>query len=153
MAGGLRAALRVSGPNRTRKIIGRVVLAVGVLLTGLTLLAQAATMRDDYSISKHLGRADADVLNVSFERTVVRYTTPDGTVRVPSVGVIYPLRLVEGDRVRVEYDTANPDLVRVAGRDWKLGLLPVGTSLLGMWVVVGGTAYGLLRRKRGAHPE
>lgn len=148
MAGGWRAALRVSGPNRARKIAGRVVLVVGVLLTGLTLLALVATVRDDYSISKHLGRTDADVLNVSYERTVVRYTTPDGTVHVPSVGVIYPLRLAEGDRVRVEYDTANPELVRVAGRDWKLALLPVGTSLLGLWVVAGGAAFWLLRRKR-----
>ncbi|HEY0808130.1 MAG TPA: DUF3592 domain-containing protein, partial [Pseudonocardiaceae bacterium] len=89
----------------------------------------------------------ADVLSVSFNRTAVRFVTPNGRVNIPSNGLLYPIGLAAGERVRVEYDTANTELVRVAGRDARLALLPVGTSLLGCWALLV-PAIWLLRRRR-----
>ncbi len=89
------------------------------------------------AIERHLGQAVAQVESVSFNRTVVRYATPDGRVIIPSQGVLYPAGLNVGDNVKVEYDQSNPELTRVAGRTAVLSLLPVGTFLLAVWVVVG----------------
>jgi hypothetical protein len=38
--------------------------------------------------------------------------------------------------VRIEYDTADPEVARVAGRTAVLALLPVGTFLLAVWAVL-----------------
>ena len=68
-------------------------------------------------------------------------------MNIPANGVVYPVGLAAGERVRVEYDTANTELVRVAGRGWQLAFLPVGTSLLACWALLV-PALWLLRRKR-----
>jgi hypothetical protein len=79
----------------------------------------------------------------------VRFVTPDGTIVIPSTGVLYPTGLAAGDRVRVQYDTQNPELVRVAGRDFRLAFLPVGLSIVICWALVG-PAVWLLRRTPAA---
>ena len=70
-------------------------------------------------------------------------------MHIPQDGVLYPGGLQQGQFVRVEYDTRNPDLVRVAGRGMVLSLLPVAACLAGTWLVLGG-AYWQLRRERPA---
>jgi hypothetical protein len=45
----------------------------------------------------------------------------------------------------VEYDSRNPDLVRVAGRNVMVSLLPVSSSLAVLWAVLL-PVYWLLRR-------
>ncbi|MEV6242895.1 DUF3592 domain-containing protein [Lentzea sp. NPDC051838] len=111
-------------------------LVVGGVLTLMCVLLPLACLRDDMAIERHLGQAVAQVDSVAFNRTVVRYATPDGRVVIPQQGVLYPSGLNVGDNVRVEYDQANPELTRVAGRTWVLSLLPVGTFLLAVWIVI-----------------
>ncbi|CAA9274572.1 MAG: FIG00543979: hypothetical protein, partial [uncultured Actinomycetospora sp.] len=50
--------------------------------------------------------------------------------------------------VRVEYDRTDPELVRVAGRTWTQGLVPVALGLLGLWTVLGPMAWLLARARR-----
>lgn len=119
---------------------------LGCVFSGLCLLALGASWYDDHQIDAHEGHTVADVLSVSFNRTAVRFVTPNGTVNIPSNGLLYPVGLAAGERVQVEYDTANTELVRVAGRDARLGLLPVGTSLLACWALLV-PAIWLLRRR------
>jgi len=126
-----------------------VLLVLGCVFSGLCLLALGSSWYDDQQIDAHQGQAVADVLSVSFYRTAVRFVTPNGTVTIPANGLLYPIGLTAGERVRVEYDTTNTELVRVAGRDARLALLPVGTSLLGCWVLVGPGIWLLRRKPRG----
>lgn len=154
MAKGIRAGWRITGPTRARTLAARVLLAVALAITALVLLAFFAAVRDDYAIDKRTGHAVAEVTDVGYLRTIVRFVTPDGQLHVPVTGVLYPRRLHDGDRVRVEYDKANPDLVRVAGRNWRLGLLPAGTTLAWTWAIAGVGTWLLVRRPRGnTEPE
>lgn len=102
---------------------------VGVLLV-------VASWRDDRAIEAHLGNATAEVVSVAFNRTVIRFGTPDGKVQSPSQGVLYPEGLEVGQLVRIEYDTTNPELARIWGRGASLSLLPVSTFLLVVWAVL-----------------
>jgi hypothetical protein len=137
----------VRAPRRTRRVTARTLLVLGCVFSGLCLLVLGSSWYDDRQIDAHRGQAVADVLSVSFNRTAVRFVTPNGTVSISSNGLLYPIGLAAGERVRVEYDTANTELVRVAGRDARLALLPVGTSLLGCWALLV-PAIWLLRRRR-----
>ncbi|MFL6140776.1 MAG: DUF3592 domain-containing protein [Labedaea sp.] len=119
-----------------RRIVTRVLLAVGALITGLGVLLVVGAWTEDAKIDGHTGHAEANVVSVSLQRTLVRYQTPDGAEHIPSVGVLYPEGLSEGDTVRVEYDTREPELVRVAGRGVSLTLLPVGSTVLTSWLVI-----------------
>lgn len=131
--------------RRGARIAAATLLVVACLFSGLCLLLVGASLDDDVQINSHEGGAVADVLSVGFERTVVRFVTPDGTTVIPPTGVLYPTGLKAGEEVRVEYDTLNPDLVRVAGRGFALSFLPVGMSLVVCWAIVV-PAVWLLRR-------
>lgn len=139
---------RTATRRRGRRIAVVTLLALGCLVTVLSLLVLIGSWLDDSRIDAHEGRAVADVLSVSVGRTAVRFVTPDGTVVIPSTGVLYPGGLSPGDRVRVEYDTSDTELVRVAGRDFRLALLPAGTSIAICWAVVGPLLWWLRRRGR-----
>ncbi|MBV8932271.1 MAG: hypothetical protein JOZ47_08495 [Kutzneria sp.] len=116
-----------------------------ITLVGLLLIVGA--WRDDRWIESRTGHATADVLSVAFDRTVVRFDTPDGAAHIPVDGVLYPQGLEAGQRVRVEYDLSQPDaLVRVEGRNYALTFLPVGTILVVTWMVVAGAVWWLSRR-------
>ncbi|GAA3365105.1 hypothetical protein GCM10020366_63700 [Saccharopolyspora gregorii] len=144
-----------SGPGtrwparRIRRTAARGVLVLGVLLTVLGLSVIGACAIDDRTITESRGDGVAEVVSTSLTRTVIRFTTPEGRVHIPQDGVLYPGGLQQGQFVRVEYDTRNPDLVRVAGRGMVLSLLPVAASLAGTWLVLG-AAHWLLRRERPA---
>jgi hypothetical protein len=145
--------VRMPAKRRGRRIAAGTLLAVGCLVTVLGLLVLVGSWLDDSQIDAHEGRAVADVLSVSIGRTAVRFITPDGTVVIPSTGVLYPSGLRAGERVRVEYDTANTELVRVAGRDFRLALLPVAMSIVICWAVVGPLLWWLRRRGRVSAPR
>ncbi|GGS22429.1 MULTISPECIES: DUF3592 domain-containing protein [Actinokineospora] len=132
---------------RVRRAVARVVVGVGGLLSVFGLLLIVAAFVEDAAIENHVGRAEAEVVSVAFHRTLVRFTTPDGAEQVPSVGVLYPEHLEEGQVVRVEYDARNPDLVRVAGRGAALTILPVTSLLAAVWAVAGVVLWWL--RKQG----
>lgn len=149
-SGGGSGRRRAAG-STPRRITGLVLFVVGCVFTGLCLMVLYSCWWDDHSINAHRGQAIADVLSVSFNRTAVGFVTPDGTAHIPANGVLYPLGLKAGERIRVEYDTQNPDVVRVAGRNFTLAFLPVGTTLAGSWMVLGPVIWWL-RRRRPDHP-
>jgi Protein of unknown function (DUF3592) len=131
-----------------RRIALIAVVTTASLLTVMGLLLIAGAYRDDRAIETRIDRTDADVLSVDWYRTVVRFTTPDGAVHIPFNGVLYPQDLQEGQRVRVEYDSAHPDsLVRVAGRDYRLAFLPVGMLFGITWAVAAALIWWLRRRR------
>ncbi|HEX3783350.1 MAG TPA: DUF3592 domain-containing protein [Pseudonocardiaceae bacterium] len=138
-----------AGPSRRRRVTAVVVLVLGCVIRALCLLVLYGCWHDDHDIDAHLGRTDADVLSVVFNRTAVRFVTPDGTIDIPPEGVLYPAGLAAGERVKVEYDTLDPDLVRVAGRDFTLAFLPIGSTIAGTWIVAGPLLWWLRRPKRG----
>ena len=138
--------VRVVGGAKARRVAAWVLLSVGALVTLLGLLLVISAITEDAKIDGHTGRAEARVVSVSFQRTLVQFQTPDGADHIPSVGVLYPEELTEGDVVRVEYDSRNPELVRVAGRGASLTLLPVGTTVLISWVVLAPAVWWLRRR-------
>ncbi|WP_236789740.1 DUF3592 domain-containing protein [Amycolatopsis sp. GM8] len=134
------------------RILRRVVLGVAILITVLCVGLLLAAIRNDEAITSHLGAANAEVDSVSWDRTIIRFETPDGIVHIPANGVLYPGGLVAGDLVRVEYDTTNPELARVAGRSATLTLLPLGTTTLVTWAVAMGLLWWIRSRDRRAKP-
>jgi hypothetical protein len=128
-----------------RLLAARCVLLLAALLTALGISLLIACAIDDRTIGESRGDAVAAVIDTSFTRTVVRFTSVDGRVEIPQNGVLYPAGLQRGQFVRVEYDTRNPGLVRVAGRTVAVALLPVLSSLAAVWVIMGG-CYWLIRR-------
>lgn len=134
--------------SRAWRIIARAVLAMGCLLTVLCMALFGAALRNDEAISEHLGHATAEVLAVKFDRTIIRYTTPDGEVHTPANGVLYPAGLRAGQLVRIEYDTTNPELARVAGRTAMLTILPLTSVILSVWVLAGPLLWWATHRER-----
>jgi hypothetical protein len=45
----------------------------------------------------------------------------------------------------VEYDSADPDKVRIAGRSWVQGVVPVSITLMALWVLVAPATWWLRR--------
>jgi len=129
---------------RLRRVV--VVTAVGFCVLAVLLLA--GTLRDDWTISHDEGRASADVLSVSPVFAAISFTTPDGVTHSPKLGVLYPTGLAAGQRIDVEYSRGNPDLVRVAGRDARLALIPAGSLVVAAWLVAGGLLVLLRRSER-----
>jgi hypothetical protein len=137
-------------PRRgARRFAARGVLLLAVLLTAVGTSLLIACAIDDRTIEESRGSAVAAVIDTSLTRTVVRFTSADGRVEIPQNGVLYPGGLQRGQFVRVEYDTRNPGLVRVAGRTVVVALLPVLSSLGVTWVILA-PSYWLLRRRSTA---
>jgi uncharacterized protein DUF3592 len=137
-----------------RQILGRwrwpgwwVLPAAAGLLTGLIALALAGAVLDDAEIDAHTGHATAQVLAVTSMRTLVQFAGPDGMVYRPDEGLAYPSGLQVGQLVRVEYDSADPDQVRVAGRSWVPGVAPASVTLVALWVLVAPATWWLRRRQ------
>ncbi|GHF72411.1 hypothetical protein GCM10017566_52860 [Amycolatopsis bartoniae] len=141
----------VTRAERRQRNARRVVLGVAALITALCVGLVFAAIRNDEAITSHLGAANAEVDSVSWDRTIIRFETPDGILHIPANGVLYPGGLVAGDLVRIEYDTANPELARVAGRTATLTLLPLGMTALITWAVAVGLLWWIrYRGRRGA---
>ncbi|PVZ10114.1 DUF3592 domain-containing protein [Actinomycetospora cinnamomea] len=137
------AMLRPAGRRAPEIVVG-----VGVVITVLLALVLVGAARNDAHIDAATGRAIGEVLEGgSRPHVFVRFTTDEGAVLTPEKGVFYPLGLEPGQLVRVEYDRTDPELVRVAGRTWTQGLVPVALGALGLWTVVGATAWALARRR------
>lgn len=134
------------GAGTLSRIAVRVLWALGIVISVVCLLLLIAAWRNDLAIGSHPARTAADVLSTSFTRTVVSFTTPDGSVHIPPNGVLYPAGLHAGDKVWVNYDLTDPGLVRVAGRGFSLALLPIGSVLVVTWAVIGPLLWWLCRR-------
>ncbi|MGQ0774217.1 MAG: DUF3592 domain-containing protein [Pseudonocardiales bacterium] len=122
-------------------------LAAPGVLTVLVVLALAGAAYDDVAIDARTGHATAEVLSVTSRRTVVQFAVPDGQVYRPTEGLAYPSGLLVRQLVRVEYDTADPDLVRVAGRSWVTGLFPAASTLLALWALALSVGWWLRSRR------
>ena len=123
-------------------------LVTATAATVLAVLLLVGVLSDDREISTHEATAIADVLAAGPRSAAVSFSTPDGVTHAPPLGVFYPRGLAEGQRVEVEYSTVNPDLVRVAGRNWTQALAPVAAVVVGTWALALGALY-LLRRRLG----
>lgn len=132
--------------SRRRRQASWVLLAVAGVLTGLVVLALAGAALDDAGVDARTGHATAQVLAVTPMRTLVQFATPDGRVYSPEEGLAYPSGLQVGQLVRVEYDSADPEQVRVAGRTWTTGVVPAVITLVVLWVLVAPVAWWLRRR-------
>lgn len=121
-------------------------LVVPAVLTALIVLALAGAARNDAAIDARTGQATAEVLAVSPSRTVVQFPGPDNQLRRPAEGLGYPSGLRVGQLVRVEYDTAEPERVRVANRSWVVGLPRAVVTVALAWVLVLPVCWWLRRR-------
>ncbi|MGV0407946.1 DUF3592 domain-containing protein [Corynebacterium resistens] len=101
---------------------------------------------DDYQISRDQATATADVLDVGKLRTTVRFHDNQGNYHQPDKGLKYPSGLVEGQKVRVEYQQSNPKNVKVAGRGWTLSFRPALSSLA-LVLLAGGGLWLALRSR------
>lgn len=133
--------------SKRRRIAWWVIFCVASVITLLALTLVLAAYRNDSAIDAARGSANAEVLSVGWDRTIVRFETPDGAEHISQDGVLYPGGLEEGQVVPVDYAAENPDLVRVVGRSFTLTFLPVSTTVLFTWLVAGPLLY-LLRRQR-----
>lgn len=138
----------VAGNVRAFRVGAIVVLCLASVGTLLCVTLVLGALRNDHAISGDLGTATAQVEQVLFDRTLIRFETPDGVAHSPENGVLYPDGLSAGQLVRVEYDRGDPELARVAGRTWLLTLLPVGSTLVGIWLVAGPLLWWLRNRDR-----
>jgi hypothetical protein len=129
-----------------RRRFGAVLLAGAAVLTFACVMGLLGARADDMAIDARTGRTTAEVMSSTFGRTIIRFVTPDGAVHSPQRGVLYPRGLEPGQLVRVEYDRSNPDLVRVADRDFRLGLWPFTVGVTVIWLVLAPPALWLRRR-------
>nr|WP_051499693.1 DUF3592 domain-containing protein [Nocardia sp. BMG51109] len=136
---------------RRRTGIGVVVAATTVSV--LAVLLVLAAWRDDMLIDADKGVTSAEVLSAGRLRSAVTYVTPDGVTHNPKVGVLYPTKLTAGERINVEYSKKDPELVRVAGRDARVAIIPALSVIVVVWAVALPVLW-LLRRsqRRGAAP-
>jgi hypothetical protein len=148
--------------GRTARAVGvvlwrrlpRILAGLAGVVTVLAVFALAGAVADDVAISSDEASATAEVLDGSgFARTLVRFPTPDGQLRVPQRGVYSPRGLQPGTSVRVEYARADPELVRVAGSTAFSRVLPLLGIIAAGWLVFGTPALALRRRRAQAHQE
>ncbi|MFG1789977.1 DUF3592 domain-containing protein [Nocardia sp. NPDC049149] len=133
--------------NRLRRARIGVLWAAGVISVLVVLLVLAA-WRNDYLINSDKGVTSAEVLSAGRLRSAVMYVTPDGETHNPKVGVLYPTNLTAGERIRVEYYRADPDLVRVEGRDVRVAIPPALSVIVVVWALALPTVWLLLRLDR-----
>lgn len=138
-------AARILLAVRVLRIVSAV-LAIIVVLGAAALLA--ATIVDDLRIDDDRATATAVVTDVSARRAAIAFDTDSGQHMRPETGVFYPTGLVEGQRIQVEYRRANPNLVRVSGRSWTVGLWPITSVVL---FVAGPLAVIYLATSRFVH--
>ncbi|MDJ0392148.1 DUF3592 domain-containing protein [Rhodococcus sp. G-MC3] len=123
------------------------VLVVAIGISVLSFLLVVAAWQNDSTITSDEGTATAEVLSAGKLRSAVSFVTPDGITHNPQLGVLYPTNLIAGQRIDVEYSRADPDLVRVSGRNAKVAIIPAASVIVGTWLVAGPTLYLLRRRE------
>ncbi|GGF96246.1 membrane protein [Rhodococcoides trifolii] len=123
------------GRSPARRRTHRVLWIVAIGMSTLAVLLVLAAWRNDRTISSNEGFATAEVLSAGRLRSAVSYVTPDGLTHNPPLGVLYPTNLVAGQRIDVEYAQSDPDLVRVAGRDASVAVIPAVSVIVITWVV------------------
>lgn len=124
-------------------------LVVAVAISVLAVLLVVGAWRNDVTIDSDKGTATAEVLSAGKLRSAVSFITPDGVTHNPPLGVLYPTNLIAGQRIEVEYYKADPDveLVRVAGRDAAVAIVPAGSVIVVTWLIAGPVLFWLRRKE------
>ena len=154
MIGRLQALLRPALPLRDpelpdtarRKALRWAKAAVWILAGIVTLqsiLLVAGAWRNDREIESHMGVAEAQVLSAGPRRSTIEFVTPERVTYRPELGVLYPSELATGMRIYVEYDTTDPNLVRVQNRNASLAIIPAASVAVAGWLI-GGVALAAL---------
>ncbi|MGY4654001.1 DUF3592 domain-containing protein [Mycobacterium sp. URHB0021] len=135
-------------PNETRPacILRRIrigIVIVACLVTLQSVLLVFGAWRNDRQIERHMGVAEASVLNAGPRRSTIEFVTPDRVTYRPELGVLYPSELDTGMRIYVEYDKNDPDIVRVQHRNAALAIIPAGSIAVVGWLVAGAALFGL----------
>ncbi|WP_307109671.1 DUF3592 domain-containing protein [Rhodococcus sp. SORGH_AS_0303] len=150
MSGGDTPAVENSeadeAPVRRRSRVPTVLLVIATVVSVLAVLLVLAAWRNDHTISSDEGVATAEVLSAGRLRSAVSFVTPDGEMHNPKLGVLYPTNLVAGQRIDVEYSRSDPDLVRVAGRDASVAVVPALSVIVVTWLIAGPSILCLRRR-------
>ncbi|MDG4663601.1 DUF3592 domain-containing protein [Mycobacterium sp. 236(2023)] len=143
------------GESASARVFRRIrigIVALACLVTLQSVLLVAGAWRNDQQIESHLGVADATVLDAGPRRSTIEFVTPDRITYRPELGVLYPSELENGMRIYVEYDTTNPNLVRVQHRNAALAIVPAGSIAVVGWLIaaaaLAGTAVLEKRRQR-----
>ncbi|WP_280362069.1 DUF3592 domain-containing protein [Nocardia wallacei] len=142
-------------PDEPRPRHRRARIAVVVAATAVSVLAALlvlAAWRDDMLINSNKGVTSAEVLSAGRLRSAITYVTPDGVTRNPKVGVLYPTKLTAGERINVEYSKGDPELVRVAGRDARVAIIPALSVIVVAWALALPVLW-LLRRSERRSPD
>lgn len=137
--------------TRDRKALRWAKVAVWILMGIVTLqsvLLIAGAWRNDRQIERHMGVAEAEVLSAGPRRSTIEFVTPDRVTYRPELGVLYPSELATGMRIYVEYDTNNPNLVRVQDRNAALAIIPAGSIAVVGWLAGSLMLAGLVRLER-----
>jgi hypothetical protein len=129
--------------ERTFRRIRIGIVIVACLVTLQSLLLVLGAWRNDRQIERNMGVAAAEVLSAGPRRSTIEFVTPDRVTYRPELGVLYPSELENGMRIYVEYDTNNPDLVRVQHRNAALAIIPAGSIAVVGWLVAGAALMGL----------
>ena len=119
------------------------VMIVTALVTLQSVLLIAGAWRNDLAIESNMGVAAAEVLDAGPRRSTIEFVTPDRVTYRPELGVLYPSELENGMRIYVEYDRANPDLVRVQDRNAALSIVPATSVAVVGWLVAAAALVGL----------
>lgn len=126
-------------PTPTRFRRGKQLVAAFTAFAAAVCLGMVATAAlNDYRIGSDQAFATADVVNVGVLRTTVRFPDEYGVYHQPDRGLLYPIGLEAGQRVRVEYQKSDPRNVKVQGRGWTLAWVPALSSLVVAMVLSGG---------------
>jgi hypothetical protein len=142
--------------TRSERILRRVrigIVVVACLVTLQSVLLVLGAWRNDRQIERHMGVAEANVLSAGPRRSTIEFVTPDRVTYRPELGVLYPSELDEGMRIYVEYDTNNPDLVRVQDRDASLAIIPAGSIAVVGWMIAAAALFGVTLIERRLSPR
>jgi hypothetical protein len=132
--------------TRSVRVLRRVRIGIVIaacLVTLQSVLLVLGAWRNDRQIERHMGVAEANVLSAGPRRSTIEFVTPDRVTYRPELGVLYPSELDTGMRIYVEYDTNNPDLVRVQDRNASLAIIPAGSIAVVGWLIAGAALFGV----------
>ena len=140
--------LAFAGMQAMARGIRRGIKIVAMAISVLAVLLVIAAWKDDLTISGDRGVTTAEVISAGRLRSAISFVTPEGKTRTPTLGVLYPTNLTAGQHIEVEYNRADPSLVRVAGRDARVAIVPALSVIVVTWLLAAIALYGVERMYR-----
>ncbi|UUO01454.1 DUF3592 domain-containing protein [Mycolicibacterium novocastrense] len=133
-------------------------IRVGIVIAACLVTLQSVLMvlgawRNDRQIERHMGVAAAEVLDAGPRRSTIEFVTPDRVTYRPELGVLYPSELETGMNIYVEYDTNDPDLVRVQHRNAALAIIPASSIAVVGWLIASAALAGVTLIERRTSPR